>query len=182
MIEISISYNNDREELFDRLDNICLSIKDKKRAEKKLKNILKTVSIATIFTAISKVAALGINENFEGPANILNEVSNESWWKTFSDNIAAIATVCRVIAKFFMDLFWIIKNPVKSLYILFSWLSGVGMWALILFLAFNIFVGLSARSEEVKDKVRHRKSVAIMLYIATLIITLLLKLYLNITS
>ena len=178
MIEISISYNNDRDELFDRLDNICLSIKEKKRAEKKLKNILKTVSIATIFTAISKVAALAINENFENPEALNNLTSDSS----FLDNIAAIATVCRAIAKFFINILWIIRNPMQALYILFSWLSGVGMWALILFLAFNIFIGLSARSEEIKDKVRHRKSVAIILYIATLIITLLLKLYLNITN
>lgn len=179
MFEISISYNDEREQLFKRLDDICLNIKEKKQAEKKLKNILKTISLTTIFTAITKVAVKGIEETIQNPETIQN-LSDESWWKTFCDNIAAIAMVCRMIAKFFLNVLWILKNPMQALFILFSWLSSVGMWVVVFFVLFTMLVGLTVKSEEAKDKLRHKRSVAIFLYITTLIVTMLLKIYLNI--
>ena len=178
MIEISISYNNDRDELFDRLDAIVSSTKQKKQMKKIYNKVAKSFSIVSIIAVLNKVNALAINENFEMPNGLVNGIE-PSAWQVFCANIEAIATVCKAIVKLIAGVCWIVANPFKAVYMVLRWLSLYGTWAVIIFIAFNIFIGLTIESQDVKDKIKKKNSTAIIIYIAVLIATQILKITLK---
>lgn len=172
MFEISFSYNSEREELKKKLDKIALEHKQKKA----LRKVLNSISVATIITALNQIKIFAINENFEGPENIINNLeANKPFWEQIADALTTLATIANMFLKLIANICWIIANPFQALYILFNWLSINGIWMVTIFITFNIIRGLFCETQEIKDKLRQKNSTAIIIYIAVLIATLVLK-------